>query len=471
MISTLLLPRFEFIIKNSRINMTSLLQIQSISPLDGRYYEKVKELTEYFSEFALIKYRLRVEIEWLIALAGNRKIDSISTFSQTQKGQLRDLYRKFRPQDALAIKAIEKITNHDVKAVEYYINRKLEDLNLEYVNPMVHFACTSEDINNLAYGLMLQNALREIVVPVCQQLLNAIRRNAEKYRKQPMLSRTHGQPASPTTLGKEFFNVSERLQRQLDQIKSQKILGKMNGAVGNFNAHCIGYPDVDWKKFGRNFVESLGLTWNPATTQIEPHDYLAEIFHHFIRWNTIVLDFNRDIWSYIAIGVFKQRIRKGEVGSSTMPHKINPIDFENSEGNLGIANALMEYLAAKLPISRWQRDLSDSTTLRNVGLVFGYSILAYKSTLKGIDKLAIDKKKIENDLQDSWLILGEALQTVMRKHKIPDSYEKLKALTQGKDIDQKTLKNFLYTLDLPKDVIEQLEKLTPSSYLGYATEF
>ncbi len=451
--------------------MTSLSRVQNISPLDGRYYGKVKELSDYFSEYALIKYRLKVEIEWLIALAGSRKIGSISPFGQKRKTQLRKLYRKFGPKDALAVKRIEKITNHDVKAVEYYIDRKLEDLGMGDVCPMVHFACTSEDINNLAYGLMLRDALRDVIIPVCRQLQSAIRENAEKYRNQPMLSRTHGQPASPTTLGKEFFNVAERLQRQLDQIESQKILGKINGAVGNFNAHCVGFPNVDWRKFGRRFVLSLGLDWNPATTQIEPHDYLAEVFHQFARWNTIVLDFDRDIWSYIAWGVFRQKVRKREVGSSTMPHKVNPIDFENSEGNLGIANALLEHLAAKLPISRWQRDLSDSTVLRNMGLVFGHSILAYKSTLRGIGKLSADGEKMEEDLRGSWSVLAEALQTVMRKHKIPDSYEKLKAQTRGKEIDRKTLIEFLQTTDLPQEAVEELERLTPSSYLGYAEKF
>ncbi len=451
--------------------MKTLNQLQALSPLDGRYFEKVKELSNYFSEYALIKYRLQVEIEWLIALAGNKKITGISAFSPKTKSQLRDLYQTFKVKDAQEIKQIEKTTNHDVKAVEYYINQKLEKLKLGRVGPMVHFACTSEDINNLAYGLLVRDALTQSIIPICEQLLATIGKKAEEYRNQAMLSRTHGQPASPTTLGKEFFNVKARLRRQLDQMNSQQVLGKINGAVGNFNAHQVSFPDVDWQKLSKRFVESLNLVWNPATTQIEPHDYMAEIFHQFVRWNNIVLDFDRDIWSYISIGIFKQKTIKGEVGSSTMPHKVNPIDFENSEGNLGIANALLEHLSAKLPISRWQRDLSDSTVLRNMGLVFGYSVLAYKSTLKGISKLAVDQKRVNDELENSWLVLGEALQTMMRKHSIPNSYEKLKELTRGKDVDQETLKKFVKGLDLPKDVIKQLEKLKPSTYLGYAKEF
>ncbi len=451
--------------------MGNIFEIQAISPLDGRYHDKVRELNKYSSEYALIKYRTQVEIEWLIALAALPEIDCLTPFDQETKTKLRSIYGEFSPEDALKVKDIEGITNHDVKAVEYYINQKLKDLNLENLSAMVHFACTSEDINNLSYGLMLHNMLNQVVIPVCEQVLTTIREKSEEYRQIPMLSRTHGQPATPSTMGKEFYNVAERLQRQLIQIKTQGILGKINGAVGNFNAHRISFPEINWKKFAQEFVESLGLTWNQATTQIEPHDYMAEIFHQFIRWNTILLDFDRDIWSYISIEAFSQIPVKEQVGSSTMPHKINPIDFENSEGNLGVANAIFEHLAAKLPVSRWQRDLTDSTVLRNIGVGFGYSILAYKATLKGLGKLALNEKKLKNELDNSWIILGEALQTVMRKYNIPEPYEKLKDLTRGKQVDQQILHQFIDTLDLPEEVKTELKQITPSNYLGYATDF
>lgn len=451
--------------------MDNLSSIQAISPLDGRYSSKVEELKAYCSEFALIKYRTEVEIEWLIALAAHPGIDCISPFDPETQSRLRQIYQTFSPPEAVKVKEIERITNHDVKAVEYYINEKLEELGLSSLSGMVHFACTSEDINNLSHGLILLHAIKDVVLPVCESVLSAIREKAEAYRHVPMIARTHGQPATPTTMGKEFFNVAERLQRQLLQMQQQEILGKINGAVGNFNAHLVSFPDVEWKKFSRDFVESLGLSWNPATTQIEPHDYMAEIFHQFIRWNNILLDFDRDIWSYISINAFKQIPVKGQVGSSTMPHKINPIDFENSEGNLGIANALFEHLAAKLPISRWQRDLTDSTVLRNIGVGFGYSILAYKATLNGLSKLAVNEEKMAAELEESWLILGEALQTVMRRYQIPEPYEKLKALTRGKAVDQEILTDFIDSLTLPENVKDSLKNLTPQAYLGYAREF
>ncbi len=451
--------------------MGNTFEIQAISPLDGRYYGKVKELSNYCSEYALIKYRTQVEIEWLIALAAQPDIDCISPFDTDTENSLRKVYQEFTPEDALKVKDIEKVTNHDVKAVEYLINQKLKELDKESLSSMVHFACTSEDINNLSYGLMLKNTLNDVIIPVCEEVLSAVRTKSEDYRDIPMLSKTHGQPATPTTMGKEFHNVAERLQRQLEQIKKQVIFGKINGAVGNFNAHLVSFPKMDWKTFGQNFVESLGLTWNPATTQIEPHDYIAEIFHQFIRWNTIVLDFDRDLWLYISVDTFTQIPVKGQVGSSTMPHKINPIDFENSEGNLGVANAVFEHLAAKLPVSRWQRDLTDSTVLRNTGIGFGYSMLAYKATMKGLSKLAINSEKLEKELADSWLILGEALQTVMRKYNIPEPYEKLKDLTRGKAVDKGILHEFLDSLELPADVIDELKQLTPLNYLGYAREF
>jgi adenylosuccinate lyase len=381
------------------------------------------------------------------------------------------MYRAMTVDDALKIKEIETVTNHDVKAVEYFIVEKLDEQNLGGLSAMVHFACTSEDINNLAYGLMLKDMINKVMLPLCQSVLATVSQKAEEYRHVPMMARTHGQPASPTTMGKEFFNIAKRLERQLQQIKQQPVLGKINGAVGNFNAHLVSFPTVDWRSFSKSFVESLGLTWNPATTQIEPHDYMAEIFHQFIRFNTILLDFNRDIWSYIAWEAFTQIPVKNQVGSSTMPHKINPIDFENSEGNLGMANAIFEHLAAKLPVSRWQRDLSDSTVLRNTGVGFGYSLIAYKATLKGLSKLAINREKLEKELSGAWLLLGEALQTVMRKHQIPEPYEKLKELTRGRTVDQKTLLDFIESLDLPQPVKEELKHLTPVTYLGYATDF
>ncbi|MBU2514899.1 adenylosuccinate lyase [bacterium] len=451
--------------------MEKAFEIQAISPLDGRYHSKVKELNEHCSEFALIRYRVQVEIEWLIALAQNPAIDCIEAINDQQIASLRKIYRMFTPEDALKIKDIEHVTNHDVKAVEYFINDKLKALSQEQMIPMVHFACTSEDINNLSYGLMLKGLLGDIVIPLCKEVINEIRKKADEYRKIPMMARTHGQPASPTTMGKEFFNVAARLERQLSQICNHRALGKINGAVGNFNAHLVSFPEFNWRGFGKNFVESLGLEWNPATTQIEPHDYMAEIFHNFVRWNTILLDFDRDIWSYISTEAFIQIPVKNQVGSSTMPHKINPIDFENSEGNLGIANAIFEHLAAKLPISRWQRDLTDSTVLRNIGVGFGYSIIAYKATLKGMSKLKVNSKKLEQELSNAWLLLGEALQTVMRKYNIPEPYEKMKALTRGKAVDQKTLVEFVDTLELPDAIKEDLKKLTPQTYLGYAQDF
>ena len=451
--------------------MTDIHSIQAVSPLDGRYKEKVEDLSQYCSEFALIKFRIQVEIEWLIALSLHPEIDCIEPFNKEDQTRLRSIYQIFSPEDAVDVKSIEAVTNHDVKAVEYYINEQLKKLGLEKVSSMVHFACTSEDINNLSYGLILLNLLQDVIFPLCESVLIDIREQSKTYRTSAMLSKTHGQPATPTTMGKEFHNVAERLQRQLDQMRAQSVMGKMNGAVGNFNAHLISFPKVDWKAVSQKYVEGLGMKWNPATTQIEPHDYMAEIFHQFVRWNTILLDFNRDIWSYISIEAFSQIPVKEQVGSSTMPHKINPIDFENSEGNLGIANAVFEHLAAKLPVSRWQRDLTDSTVLRNIGVGFGYSVIAYKATLKGMSKLAINEPKLKQELDGAWLILGEALQTVMRKYNIPEPYEKLKELTRGKTVNQQDLQAFIQTLDLPETVKDDLSKLTPGSYLGLADQY
>ena len=451
--------------------MEAIDQVQNISPLDGRYYSKTKSLKDYFSEYALIKYRVQVEIEWLLILSKTSDIDCIHPFTEEGSTKLRKIYQDFQPSDALKIKTIEKTTNHDVKAVEYFIAELLKKEGLAEVIPILHFACTSEDINNLAYGLMLKNALEVVILPACESLQNQIAEKAETYRNIPLLSKTHGQPASPSTLGKEFFNIYARLDRQINQIRHQPILGKINGAVGNFNAHLASYPKVNWLAVSQKLVESLGLTWNPTTTQIEPHDYMAELFHQMIRWNNIVLDLDRDIWSYISIGVFKQKAVAGEVGSSTMPHKVNPIDFENSEGNLGLANALFDHMAIKLPVSRWQRDLSDSTVQRNIGVAFGYSILAYQSTLKGISKLAVDESHILAELNQAWPVLGEALQTVMRRFKIPNSYEKLKALTRGKQIDQQSIQTFIKSLDLPEDVKKELLELKPETYIGNANTF
>lgn len=451
--------------------MNEIDQVQNLSPLDGRYFSKTKDLRDYFSEYALIKYRTQVEIEWLITLAESSEIDCIQPFSEAVTAKLRNVYQNFQPADALKIKNIEKTTNHDVKAVEYFIADILEKESLSDEIPIIHFACTSEDINNLSYGLMLKTSLKDVIIPACEALKANIAEKAATYRNIPLLSKTHGQPATPTTLGKELFNVHARLERQISQLESQTIMGKINGAVGNFNAHLVSYPEVNWPALCQKFVESLGLDYNPTTTQIEPHDYMAELFHQMIRWNNIVLDFDRDIWAYISVGVFKQKAVAGEVGSSTMPHKVNPIDFENSEGNLGLANAIFDHLATKLPVSRWQRDLSDSTVQRNIGVAFGYSILAYQSTLKGLGKLAINESHIKLELDKNWPILGEALQTVMRRFKIPNSYEKLKALTRGKEIDQQSMHEFIQSLDLPDDIKKELLKLTPGTYIGNADSF
>jgi len=445
--------------------------IRAISPLDGRYGAKVESLRDYTSEFGLIRYRVEVEVEWLIFLTERKEIDTLSPLKDEDKKALRKIVQEFSPENGLEIKETEKVTNHDVKAVEYFINNRLQSLGLEALVPMVHFACTSEDINNLSYGLMLKNTLNKVIFPAFNELMSTLGDKAEEYRDAAMMSRTHGQPASPTTMGKEFHNVVQRLQRQYLQLKNQLFLGKMNGAVGNYNAHVVSFPAVDWRKLSADFIESLGLTVNPATTQIEPHDYIAEIFHNLSRWNTILLDFCRDIWSYISIEAFKQKAIPGQVGSSTMPHKINPIDFENAEGNLGLANALLGHMAAKLPVSRWQRDLSDSTVLRNIGTAFGYSLLSYNSTLAGLKKLSLNKEHLLEELQDAWLILGEALQTVMRKYEVPEAYEKLKELTRGKEVDHQVIRDFIHSLDLPEEVKGELEQLTPQTYLGLAKEF
>ena len=442
----------------------------ALTPLDGRYGSKVKDLRPIFSEFGLIKYRSLVEVKWLQALAQEGKIAEVPAFSADTNTKLDAIIDNFSVADAEAVKSIEATTNHDVKAVEYFLKQSSDSIDeVKAVSEFFHFACTSEDINNLSYALMLEDARKQVVIPTFESVIEAINTLANDNAGLPMLARTHGQPASPTTLGKEMRNVVARLERQLEQIKQVQILGKINGATGNYNAHVVAYPEVDWQGFSKNFVESLGLSWNPLTTQIEPHDYMAELFHAVARFNTILLDFDRDIWSYISIGYFKQRVIAGEVGSSTMPHKVNPIDFENSEGNLGLANAVFDHLALKLPVSRWQRDLTDSTVLRNIGVGFGYTMLACSATLKGISKLAVNEAALAADLDDNWAVLGEAIQTVMRRYDIAEPYEKLKALTRGKDgIDQAALEVFIENLEVPAAVKVELKKLTPANYIGLA---
>jgi adenylosuccinate lyase len=441
----------------------------AISPLDGRYQNKLDDLRGIVSEFGLIKYRVQVEVRWLEALADTPKIAEVQTLSKSARTHLDSILTDFSPKDAEAIRAIESTTNHDVKAVEYWLKERLASHpELAVALEFVHFACTSEDINNLSYALMLKEARDSVVVPEMERVITALRSLAGSTADQPMLSRTHGQPATPTTLGKEMANVGARLVRQRDALIRVEILGKANGAVGSYAAHVVAYPEIDWEAHTRDFVESLGLSWNPMTTQIEPHDWIAEFFHGLIRFNTILLDFSRDLWSYISIGYFKQRLVEGEVGSSTMPHKVNPIDFENAEGNLGLANAVLAHLAEKLPVSRWQRDLSDSTALRNVGLGVGHSVLAIRSTMRGLGKLAVNPAQIAADLDDNHAVLAEAVQTVMRRHGIEEPYEKLKALTRGQEINAETLAEFINGLELPEATRVELLALTPERYIGLA---
>ena len=446
-----------------------LSSISALSPVDGRYGSKTAALRPYFSEFGLIYNRVLVEVRWLQCLAAHPQITEVSPLSAKANALLENLIESFNETAAQRVKDIESTTNHDVKAVEYYIKEQFKDnAELLAVNEYVHFACTSEDINNLAHGLMLKQGLEQVMLPAMQDVLSQIKQLAHDHQSQPMLSRTHGQTASPSTMGKEMANVAARLQRQLKQIKKMELLGKINGAVGNYNAHYSAYPEIDWQANAQTFVESLGLTWNPYTTQIEPHDYIAELFDAIARFNTILLDFDRDIWGYISLGFFKQKTIAGEIGSSTMPHKVNPIDFENSEGNLGIANALLQHLASKLPISRWQRDLTDSTVLRNLGVGLAHSLIAYQSTLKGISKLELNAPRLDADLDNAWEVLAEPIQTVMRRYAIEEPYEKLKALTRGKAINAEIMADFIDTLELPQSVKDELKKLTPANYIGNA---
>lgn len=445
--------------------------LMAISPLDGRYQEKVGAVRDIFSEYGLIKFRVLVEIRWLQLLAQTSKLPGLPPLSAPSRNILDNIINQFSIQDALSVKQIESSINHDVKAVEYFIKEKIAgNEELAAISEFIHFGCTSEDVNNLAYGLMLQAARQQCLLPPLNDLLVLLKKFAHNHAETAMLSRTHGQPATPTTVGKEFANVIVRLERQISQLKQVECLGKLNGATGNYNAMHVAYPDVDWQELSKNLVTQLGLTWNPYTTQIEPHDYIAELFAVLIRINTILIDFDRDVWSYISLNYFKQKALAHEVGSSTMPHKVNPIDFENAEGNLGIANALMEHMITKLPISRWQRDLSDSTVLRNMGVAIAHTILAYQSTIKGVNKLEPNLTVIANDLDQHWEVLGEAIQTVMRRYKLEQPYEQLKAFTRGKQIDKESLHAFINQLALPKEVKQALLDLRPSDYVGYAKE-
>jgi len=440
----------------------------ALSPLDGRYADKVAPLRPIFSEYGLIKARVEVEIEWLLALAAKEEISELKAFSAQAISRLRALVADFSAEDAAKVKAFEQRTNHDVKAVEYFIRDFCEkDEELAQAVEFIHFACTSEDINNLAYALMLTQA-RSNTLTALDSLVDTLKTMAQHYAEQPMLSRTHGQTASPTTLGKEIANVAARLKRQTEQLESSQLSGKINGAVGNYNAHVVAYPDIHWPEFCQQFVQSLGLPFNPYTTQIEPHDGIAEISHAFVRVNTILIDLCRDIWGYISLGYFTQKLKDGEVGSSTMPHKVNPIDFENAEGNFGIANALFEHFAAKLPISRWQRDLSDSTVLRSLGTAFGHTWVGLQSLAKGLDKLVINPQRLSEDLNHAWEVLAEAIQTVMRRQRLPDPYQQLKQFTRGKAIDARTLRGFIESLPLADTDKQPLLALTPATYTGLA---
>jgi adenylosuccinate lyase len=453
--------------ENAYMQLSSLT---AVSPVDGRYAGKTSALRPIFSEYGLIRSRVLVEVRWLQRLAAHEGVPEVAPFSAEANAVLNELAENFAVEHAERVKEIERTTNHDVKAVEYLLKEQAAKLpELDKVSEFIHFACTSEDINNLSHALMLREGRDNVILPLMKQLAGAIRELAVKFADVPMLSRTHGQPASPTTLGKELANVVYRLERQITQVAAVPLLGKINGAVGNYNAHLSAYPSIDWEANARQFIEGdLGLTWNPYTTQIEPHDYIAELFDAIARFNTILIDFDRDVWGYISLGYFKQKTVAGEIGSSTMPHKVNPIDFENSEGNLGIANAIFQHLASKLPISRWQRDLTDSTVLRNLGVGFAHSVIAYEASLKGISKLELNAQKIAEDLDACWEVLAEPIQTVMRRYAIENPYEKLKELTRGKGISPEALLAFIDGLDMPAPAKEELKQLTPANYIGNA---
>ncbi len=440
--------------------------LRALSPLDGRYQPKVAALSDYFSEYALIRYRLRIEIAWLQALAHDPAIPEVTPFSEKTLAKLNSLVNNFSEADAQGIKDIEARVNHDVKALEYWLKERLKG---EIAVEFIHFACTSEDINNLCYALMFSESRSALLLPKLTRIIAKLTQMAHEYAALPMLSRTHGQAATPTTVGKELANFAYRLQRQRRQLANLTLTGKMNGAVGCYNAHLAAYPQLDWEKFAKSFVEKLGLEFNPYTTQIEPHDTLAELFQCYFRINSILLDLNRDLWGYISLAYFTQKVDENEVGSSTMPHKVNPIDFENSEGNLGLANALFSHLSEKLPVSRWQRDLSDSTVLRNAGMALGYTLLAFDSCAQGLAKLDVNRERLSEDLEANWEVLAEAIQTSMRRFDVPNAYERMKELTRGKrGIDRETLHAFIESLAIPEHKREHLLKLTPASYIGLA---
>ncbi|MCK9468941.1 MAG: adenylosuccinate lyase [Porticoccaceae bacterium] len=448
-----------------------LSSLTAVSPIDGRYGSKTAPLREIFSEYGLIKSRVLVEVRWLQYLAQHSGIAEVPAFSAAANALLDELVANFCQQDAQRIKDIERTTNHDVKAVEYFIKERIADnQELNAVSEFVHFACTSEDINNTSHGLMLRAGRDQVLMPAAQNIADTLAAMAVDFAAVPMMSRTHGQTASPTTVGKELANVAYRLRRQLEQIRNVELLAKFNGAVGNYNAHLSAYPEIDWQECAKAFVESLGLAWNPYTTQIEPHDCIAELFDAIVRLNTILIDFNRDVWGYISLGYFKQKTVAGEVGSSTMPHKVNPIDFENAEGNLGLANAVFTHLAQKLPISRWQRDLTDSTVLRNMGVGFGYCQIAFESIQKGLGKLELNQQRLAADLNEAWEVLAEPVQTVMRRYNIEKPYEKLKELTRGQGITRDKMQAFIDSLAIPDSAKAELRALTPASYIGNAVE-
>lgn len=446
-----------------------LMSLSSISPLDGRYNNKVKELSQYVSESALIRYRIMIEVEYVIALGEENGVKELPPLSSKTKGLLRSFYKKFSEKDAEKIKQIESETNHDVKAVEYFIKSRVKSQISNVSEEFIHFALTSEDVNNLAYSLMWRDAIVYTLYPTVQHVYSSLRAFVKKYARVPMLSLTHGQPATPTTVGKEFAVFAARLKRQMDQWKQHRLLGKLNGATGTWGAHTVAYPNVNWPKFSQKFVESFGFAFNPLTTQIEPHDSLAESFHILSRINTILLDFNRDVWFYISRGIFGQKKKEGEIGSSAMPHKINPIYFENAEGNLGLANAIFTHLAEKLPMSRMQRDLTDSTVLRNIGVPLGHSLLAYKSILTGLSRLVVNKQKLQDELDAHWETLAEPIQTILRKVGHEKPYETLKSLTRGERVTKKDIQNFISKLDIPEEEKKKLLKLTPQNYTGLSS--
>lgn len=444
--------------------------LDNISPLDGRYGQRVDELRQYFSEASLMRHRLIIEVEWFIFLCNTAKLKGTSVLKPVLLKEIRSIYEYFDLVDAKRVKDIEKITNHDVKAIEYFIKEKLKDSAFEPYLEFIHFGCTSEDINNLSYALMLKGAVEKVMIPVMTGAAELVYQLAKKYKSVAMMSRTHGQPATPTTMGKELVNFVARMERQLSNLKMIIPMGKMNGAVGNFNAHVVAYPNLKWMELSTKFIQGLGLEVNMYTTQIEPHDYNAEVFDVIRRFNTVLIDMNRDIWSYISIGYFKQHLKEGEVGSSTMPHKVNPIDFENSEGNLGMANAVLGHMAEKLPISRMQRDLTDSTVIRNIGSALAYSLLAYKNCIQGLHKLELNKEALEADLDTNWELLAEPIQTVMRRYGVKNAYEQLKALTRGKAVNKKIVQKFIDDLDIPGSEKKRLKSLTPAKYIGVAGE-